>query len=59
MEVNVSDTTVSDTFGNDMDDFAGNQTMDQKCGSMSEEILNEMMTCSFWMEGVLLIITGT
>ena len=49
---------MSDTFGNGMEDFAGNQTMDQKCGSMSEELMEGMMTCSFWMEGVLLIITG-
>ena len=35
-----------------------NQTLAIDCGLMSEEIENTYMSCSFWMEGVLIICTS-
>ena len=38
--------------------ITGNRTEDDKCGIMSDKIMNSFMTCAFWMEGVLLLVTG-
>ena len=35
-----------------------NETLAIDCGLMSEEIENTYMSCSFWMEGVLIICTS-
>ena len=40
------------------ENITGNRTEDDKCGIMSDKIMNSFMTCAFWMEGVLLLVTG-
>ena len=48
------------TYKNVTIDLMSNQTDtdDNRCGLMTEEIANTYMTCSFWMEGVLIMGTG-
>ena len=40
------------------DTFMFNETIAEKCGSMSSDKYVSFMTCAFWMEGVLLVVTG-
>ena len=55
---NISEGSMAELNGNDTLRLGINHTMDIDCGSMSEEISNTYMSCSFWMEGVLIICTG-
>ena len=41
------------------ENITGNLTENDKCGIMSDKIMENFMTCAFWMEGVLLLVTGT
>ena len=36
-----------------------NHTLNDICGLMTKEDYEKLETCEFWMEGVLLLVTGS
>ena len=55
---NISHQSMEGVNGNNTSMAGMNQTLAIDCGLMSEEIENTYMSCSFWMEGVLIICTS-
>ena len=58
LDANISQGSMGEVNENNTLVSGLNQSLDIDCGLMSEEIENTYMSCSFWMEGVLIICTS-